>query len=164
MAKLRTDVETDAMPNLKAKTRDKALTNAKTITDDQPRVYYNCDECPAYCCAVYERVQVTTFDLERLAQHFGITVEAARRRYTRMNGDERVLKRAKDPLLGESCQFLDRKTRGCTIYHARPEVCRHYPARKRCVYYDLLKFEQRQQQDNPQVIPVVQLTFPEPED
>lgn len=134
----------------------------KTITDDQPRVYYDCAKCPAYCCAVYERVQVTRRDLQRLARHFGVTVEQAIRRYTRMNGDERVLRRTEDHLLGEACMFLDRQTRRCTIYHARPEVCRNYPEKRRCAYYDLLQFERRQQQDNPNVIPVVHLTFPEP--
>src|SRR5437762_7754719 len=56
--------------------------------------------------------------------------------------------------------FLDQETRGCTIYHARPAVCREYPARTRCTYYDMLQFERRQQQDET-VVPVVQITFRE---
>ena len=56
--------------------------------------------------------------------------------------------------------FLDQETRGCTIYHARPAVCREYPARSRCTYYDMLQFERRQQQDET-VVPVVQITFRE---
>ncbi len=131
---------------------------AKKITDDQPRVYFDCEKCPAFCCAVYERVAVTKRDLNRLAKHFQVTVEEAERRYTRMFEGERVLKRTADPLFDKACSFLDRKTRGCTIYQARPEVCRGYPARSRCLYYDLLMFE-RQQQDDETILPLVQLTF-----
>ena len=45
----------------------------KKITDEQPRVYFDCSKCPAYCCSVYERVQVSKRDLNRLARHFGLT-------------------------------------------------------------------------------------------
>ena len=140
------------------------MAKVKTITDEQPRVLYDCSKCPAFCCAVYERVAVTDFDVKRLARHFKITVEVAKRRFTKMNGDERVLRRRPDHLLGETCRFLDPETRGCTVYHARPDVCRGYPKQKRCVYYDLLQFERRQQRDFPNVIPLIQLTFPEPAD
>jgi Fe-S-cluster containining protein len=50
------------------------------------------------------------------------------------------------------------RTRGCTIYHARPAVCREFPITTRCAYYDLLKFE-REQQDDPNTIPLVTITF-----
>ncbi|HYE65096.1 MAG TPA: YkgJ family cysteine cluster protein [Pyrinomonadaceae bacterium] len=130
----------------------------KTLTDEQPRSYYNCSKCPAFCCSIYERVQVTKRDLNRLAKHFGVTVEVAARRYTRMHGDERVLRRKKDRIFNLSCQFLDQQTRRCTIYHARPAVCREYPARARCAYYDLLQFE-RQQQSDENVLPLIQITF-----
>jgi Fe-S-cluster containining protein len=103
-------------------------------------------------------VQVTKRDINRLAKYFGVTVEAATERYTKMHSNERVLRRKKDPLLGQACQFLDHETRGCTIYHARPAVCREYPDRSRCVYYDVLQFE-RQQQDDINVLPLVQITF-----
>ena len=132
----------------------------KKITDEQPRVYFDCAKCPAFCCAVYERVAVAPKDIKRLARHFGVTVETAIKRYTRMNGEERVLRRKRDPLLGEACQFLDPATRRCTIYQARPDTCRNYPGRVRCAYYDLLQFERRQQADQPNVVPVIQLTFP----
>ena len=131
---------------------------AKKINDEQPRVYFDCSKCPAYCCAIYERVAVTKRDLNRLAKHFQTSVEDAEKRYTRMFEGERVLRRTADPVFGKACQFLDRKTRGCTIYTARPEVCRSYPARSRCSYYDVLTFE-RQQQNDPTVLPLVQLTF-----
>ncbi|HEV2761990.1 MAG TPA: YkgJ family cysteine cluster protein, partial [Pyrinomonadaceae bacterium] len=127
----------------------------KKLTDDQPRVYFDCNKCPAFCCSVYERVQVTKRDLNRLAKHFGVTVETARRRYTTRWKDERILRRSKDEIFEEACMFLDRETRGCSIYHARPGVCREYPARSRCAYYDLLRFERKQQADDT-CLPLIQ--------
>jgi Fe-S-cluster containining protein len=59
--------------------------------------------------------------------------------------------------------FLDQKTRGCTIYKGRPAVCRAFPGRSRCAYYDLLKFE-REQQGDENVVPVVTITFREVEE
>ena len=132
----------------------------KKITDEQPRVYFDCSKCPAYCCSIYERVQVTKRDLNRLAKYFNVSVETATRRYTKIHSDERVLRRKKDVIFPQACMFLDRETRGCTIYHARPAVCREYPDRKRCAYYDLLQFERRQQ-DDPEALPLVQITFRE---
>jgi Fe-S-cluster containining protein len=132
----------------------------KVVTDDKPRVYFDCNKCPAYCCSVYERVQVTKRDINRLARHFGVSFETAKRRYTTLWEGERVLRRVKDVVYAETCMFLNQESRGCTIYHARPGVCREYPGRPRCAYYDLLQFERRQQNDE-NVIPVVQITFRE---
>lgn len=131
---------------------------AKKITDDQPRVYFDCDKCPAYCCSVYERVQVTKRDINRLAKYFGVSFETASRRYTKMYEGERVLRRVGDEIFEETCMFLDQETRRCSIYHGRPAVCREYPARTRCSYYDLLQFERRQQGD-PNCLPLVQISF-----
>jgi hypothetical protein len=131
---------------------------AKKITDEQPRVYFDCSKCPAFCCSVYERVQTSDRDIKRLAKHFGVSYETARRRYTKMNEGERVLRRVKDEIFEETCMFLNQETRGCGIYHARPAVCREYPDRTRCAYYDLLQFERRQQDDE-SVVPLVQITF-----
>lgn len=134
----------------------------KKITDEQPRVYFDCSKCPAYCCSIYERVQVTKRDLNRLAKYFGVTADVAARRYTKIHKEsgERVLRRKKDVIFEEACQFINPETRGCTIYHARPQVCREYPDRSRCSYYDLLQFERRQQDDE-NVLPLVQITFRE---
>ena len=132
----------------------------KKVTDEQPRIYFDCSKCPAYCCSIYERVTVTKRDINRLAKHFGVSVETATRRYTKMHSGERVLRRKQDTIFEETCQFLNEETRGCGIYHARPAVCREYPARSRCSYYDLLQFE-RKQQDDPNVLPLVQITFRE---
>jgi uncharacterized protein len=133
-----------------------------TVTDEQPRVYFDCSKCPAFCCSIYDRVQVTKRDLNRLAKYFKVPAEVAQKRYTKIDREsgERVLRRVKDAIFERTCMFLNQETRGCTIYHARPAVCREYPDRSRCVYYDILKFEQKQQDDET-VIPLVQITFRE---
>ncbi len=124
----------------------------------KPRSYYDCVACPAFCCSVYERVQVTPRDIRRLARHFGVTEEVATARYTKMYDGERVLRRKKDHLFGTACQFINPETRGCGIYHARPAVCKEFPTSTRCAYYDLYQFE-KVQQDDPDTLPIVQITF-----
>lgn len=118
------------------------------------RQHYDCAACPAYCCSIYGRVIVSKPDLKRLAKHAGISSEKAAKRYTSVIDDERVLKRRKDAIFGEACRFLDPQTRGCTIYESRPDVCRDYPGQPRCVYYDMMQFEQGAQ-DEPSLLPVV---------
>lgn len=120
--------------------------------------YYNCSKCPAYCCSIYERVQVTKRDINRLANYFGVDVETAQRRFTTTWQGEHILKRKADPIFGKACKFLDPSTCRCTIYEGRPSVCREFPDRTRCAYYDLLTFERSQQGDQT-VLPLVQITF-----
>lgn len=107
---------------------------------------YDCLKCPAYCCS-YDRIIVTGHDLRRLAKHFGVTPEEAQKRYTKTVANERVLRHQKDEIYGSICQFIDKQTRRCTIYEARPGVCHEYPDRPHCGYYDFLKWERRQQED-----------------
>ena len=127
-------------------------------TTETERSYYDCARCPAYCCSIYERVQVTKSDLKRLAAHFGVDLETAQRRFTTTWQGEQILRRKADPIFGKACKFLDPATRQCTIYDARPLVCRNFPDRVRCAYYDLLQFERIQQGDDT-VLPLVQITF-----
>jgi uncharacterized protein len=87
-----------------------------------------------------------------------VSVETATERFTKKFEDERILRRKKDPIFGMACKFLDPETRRCTIYYARPSVCREFPETRRCAYYDLLKFERRLQND-PDAVPIVQITF-----
>lgn len=116
-------------------------------------ILYNCARCPAYCCS-YARIAVTERDVERLAKHFDLPVETARRRFTKKGEEpgERVLRHAPDPHYGTACRFLDRETRRCTIYNSRPSICRSYPGDGRCGYYDFLCFERRIQED-PEFVP-----------
>lgn len=113
---------------------------------------YDCLKCPAYCCS-YDRIIVETSDLKRLARHFGVDLETARRRFTKIKEGEQVLRHQKDQIYGTICMFLDIKTRRCTIYEARPGVCHEYPDKARCGYYDFLKWERAHQED-PDFIPL----------
>jgi Fe-S-cluster containining protein len=45
------------------------------------------------------------------------------------------------------CRFFDTEKRACTVYEARPAVCRSFPGPGRCGYYDFLSFERRTQRD-----------------
>ena len=129
-----------------------------TPTNGHKALKYDCDNCIAYCCSIYDRVQVTPRDIRRLATHFRVPLEVATERFTKLNGKERILRRKADRLFGQACTFLDQDTRKCTIYDARPLVCREFPTTSRCAYYDLIEFE-REQQDDPDVIPLVKITF-----
>jgi Fe-S-cluster containining protein len=117
--------------------------------------FFNCSNCPAHCCS-YEHIEVNDRDLARLARHFEVDVDTARRRYTkpaRRDGkDVRILRHQKDPVFGSACRFLDLETRQCTIYDGRPEVCRAYPGLPRCGFYDFLMAE-RKSQDDPEHVP-----------
>lgn len=120
-----------------------------------PIVRYDCSQCPGYCCS-YPRIEVKAKDVARLAKHFGIGVSEAERRFTRIYksdaGNERILKHHKDTVYESICRFFDRTERRCTIYKARPGVCRAYPDGPKCGYFDFLKFERKHQGD-PDFIP-----------
>ena len=115
---------------------------------------YNCLKCPGYCCS-YPRIIVSKKDLKRLAKYFKVSVETAKDRFTRnykyrttqKKINETILRHKKDVIYKSTCQFLDSDSRNCTIYEARPEVCREYPESKSCGYYEFLKFERKQQED-----------------
>ncbi len=120
------------------------------------RIQYDCSRCPGYCCS-YPRIEVKDADVKRLARHFSVDVEEARRRFTRTyrsdEGVERILRHQKDAVYGSICRFFDTQERRCTIYTARPAVCRQYPNGSKCGYYDFLKFE-RKHQDDPDFVPL----------
>lgn len=90
-----------------------------------------------------------------MAKYFNVDFEKAKLKYTRsfnynqMNVKlkETILRHRKDNIYKTTCQFLDPLSRNCTIYEARPQVCREYPETKKCGYYEFLKFERKQQND-----------------
>jgi uncharacterized protein len=111
---------------------------------------YNCQSCPGYCCS-HARIAVSDHDIARLARHLGVSVSDARRRYTyryrARDTDERILRHQRDHIYASVCRFFDTTDRRCTIYEARPNVCRRYPYGKVCGYYEFLKFERAHQGD-----------------
>jgi Fe-S-cluster containining protein len=116
---------------------------------------YKCEACPGYCCS-HPRIAVSDFDIARLAKHFDLPVEDARRkftyRYQTKEVDEQILRHQKDHIYKTVCRFFDTDERRCTVYEARPNVCRKYPYGKVCGYYNFLKFE-RAHQDDDEFIP-----------
>ncbi len=107
---------------------------------------YNCAKCPGYCCS-YPLIQLTKRDVERLAKHFGLTFEKAQKKFTTSNWEAKyAMRRKKDKIFGGICQFFDTDARRCTVYEARPAICRSYPG-GRCGYYDFLSHERRAQDD-----------------
>ncbi|AMN46699.1 hypothetical protein ACG33_06235 [Steroidobacter denitrificans] len=116
---------------------------------------FDCLKCPGYCCS-HARIAVSEHDIARLARHFGLPLEAARRkftyRYQTKEADEQILRHQKDHIYKSVCRLFDTQERRCTVYPARPNVCRRYPYGKVCGYYDFLKFE-REHQDDEDFIP-----------
>ena len=109
---------------------------------------YSCHKCPAFCCT-YTDIEVTQRDIERLARHFGIDSERAGERFTKVDRKGvPLLRHRKDSIFDSACMFLDQEKRRCTVYEARPGVCRKYPDTSRCGYYEFLKFERVQQGDD----------------
>jgi len=74
-------------------------------------------------------------------------------------GQERILRRRADKMFGQACMFLIRKRANAHLSRATRHLSR-VPTTARCAYYDLLKFE-RAQQDDPDVLPLVKITFKE---
>jgi Fe-S-cluster containining protein len=108
---------------------------------------YDCLKCPGYCCS-YPVIAVSKRDLARLAKHFGVTPEEAQAKFTRArHGHKRIMRRKKDEHFGRICRFFDTENRRCTVYAARPAVCRSFPGESRCGYWDFLSFERKGQKD-----------------
>jgi Fe-S-cluster containining protein len=118
---------------------------------------FDCSKCPGYCCS-HQRIAVSEHDIRRLASHFAISERAARKRFTyryQAEGvDEQILRHHNDAIFTSVCRFFDRDTRRCTVYAARPNVCRKYPYGNACGYYKFLKFE-RDFHDDPEFVPAV---------
>lgn len=107
---------------------------------------YDCSKCPGYCCS-YPIIALTKRDLERLAKYFHISLRKARSKFTTVQPEAKyAMRRKADVHFGRVCRFFDTKKRRCTVYKARPAVCRDYPG-GRCGYYDFLASERRGQND-----------------
>src|SRR5256885_2357992 len=106
------------------------------------QIRYDCLKCPAYCCS-YDEINVTKRDINRLAKHFGIEPDAVRERFTKLKDGNPVLRHRKDTVFESVCTFLDPDTRRCSVYDARPGVCRQYPDHPTCGYYEFLRWERR---------------------
>jgi len=108
---------------------------------------YDCTKCPGYCCS-YELIDVTDRDIARLARHHEVGRADAKRRFTKLDSGRRVLRHRLDHIYRSTCVFFDQESRRCTVYEARPQVCRTFPSAPRCGYFDFLRFERAQQGDD----------------
>lgn len=116
-------------------------------------VQYNCAKCPGYCCS-YPVIPLTERDVARLAKHFGLSFRKARAKFTvARDGEKFAMRRKQDGIFGMVCRFFDTEKRRCTVYEARPAMCRSYPGNGRCGYYDFLSFE-RAAQNDPEAVAV----------
>jgi len=117
------------------------------------KIKYDCLKCPGYCCS-YSEIPTSDKDIERLAKHFNVSFEKARKKFTKkaVSNKGRILRHKHDHLFVSVCQFLDSETRNCTIYHARPKTCHNYPGVPRCEFYDFLQAERDRQEDPDLVI------------
>jgi hypothetical protein len=112
---------------------------------------YDCSKCPGYCCS-YPIIELNRRDVQRLADHFGLGFKKAREKYTKSDNEHEFLMRRKaDEHYGKICQFFDTDARRCTIYKARPTICRQYPGDNHCGYYAFLKHERASQEDEEHV-------------
>lgn len=129
-----------------AKPKSAKTKPAKPAPARKPRVFYDCLKCPGYCCS-YPVIEVKDKDARRIADHFGLTLPQAEKKYFKAaHGYKRIMRRQRDAHYGKICQFFDTGLRRCTIYPARPSTCRSFPG-NRCGYYDFLKFERAGQED-----------------
>jgi uncharacterized protein len=112
---------------------------------------FDCTKCPGYCCS-YHIIPVKESDLKRLAKHFKIGLAEAKKKFVTKGRKEDAkdgaykMRRKADEHFGKICRFFDTEKRRCTIYTARPYICRAYPTGK-CGYYEFLKIERDTQED-----------------
>jgi Fe-S-cluster containining protein len=129
---------------------------AKAKAKRPPKPKYDCFKCPGYCCT-YDEIQVTDFDLRRMAKGFGLTEAQVERRYTKKAADgSRIMRHRKDHIFESACVHFDTENRRCTIYEHRPKICRDFPGEPRCGYFDFMMWEREQQEDD-DLIPIVEL-------
>lgn len=121
-----------------------------------PKPLYDCGKCPGICCSIYGTIAVTPKDAKRFARVMRSTVRSAWKRMAVEDGEGGFrLRKKKDSVLGSICRFFDTKKRSCSVYEARPDACRAYPGQRRCVYFDVLKFERSVQESD--VVPRIHL-------
>ncbi len=116
---------------------------------------FDCSKCPGYCCS-YHIIPVKESDLKRLAKHFKVTLAEAKKKFVTPGRKVDIkdgaykMRRKADQHFGKICRFFDTEARRCTVYTARPYICRAYPTGK-CGYYEFLKIE-RDTQDDQEIV------------
>ncbi len=81
----------------------------------------DCRHC-AFCCKMAGYVEVSNYDIRRLAKHLRLSVSEFEEKHV-VHKTRAGKKHIKDELT--TCQFLG-KDHSCTVYGARPTNCRGY--------------------------------------
>jgi len=84
---------------------------------------FECTQCGGCCSGDPGVVWVDQEELKSIAQFTGLTETELRLRHTRSEGKQVTLTERPNG----DCTFLDKETRGCTIYSVRPKQCRTWP-------------------------------------
>lgn len=80
---------------------------------------FSCTQC-GHCCRIEGYVWMSTEEIEAIAEHLGLTVDAFGAKYLMRVGKRWSLKEKKN----FDCVFWDQ---GCTVYPVRPKQCRTFP-------------------------------------
>ena len=83
-------------------------------------IRFSCTQCGDCCTGGPGYVWVTRTEVEALAKHRGLDVQAFGRRYLRKVGSRYSLLEKPNG----DCIFFEK---GCTVYPARPRQCRTFP-------------------------------------
>jgi uncharacterized protein len=84
---------------------------------------FTCSQCGDCCTGAPGHVWVTNEEIAALAAAVGEELEAFEDKYVRRVGARKSL----IEFSNGDCVFFDSKTRGCTVYSARPRQCRTWP-------------------------------------
>lgn len=84
---------------------------------------FTCSQCGDCCTGAPGFVWVNASEITEMAAIVGMEVAAFESRYVRKVGIRKSLTERPNG----DCELLDPKTRGCTVYQARPRQCRTWP-------------------------------------
>jgi Fe-S-cluster containining protein len=84
---------------------------------------FTCSQCGDCCTGSPGHVWVTNEEIAAMAAVVGEELEAFEDKYVRRVGARKSL----IEFSNGDCVFLDGKTRGCSVYTARPRQCRTWP-------------------------------------
>lgn len=117
---------------------------------------FDCTKCTGFCCS-HPIIAISEKEAEQVAKHLGIQMSEMKKHYLDVVHDpkepEYSIQHKPDYMHGSICKFYRPvaegrdKPAGCTVYEARPEVCRKYPYRKTCGFYEFLSHH-RESSDN----------------
>ena len=89
----------------------------------QDGLAFTCTQCGACCTGAPGYVWVDADEVARIAAFRGESLETFGRQFLRQVGDRISLVEHRNG----DCVFWDRRTKGCTVYEARPVQCRTWP-------------------------------------